>query len=608
MLVHRPRLKTQGVAVTTVAMLALGACDDPTARTDLRPEGPPDVLAVLVLNDAADGLVESATYCKPGDEKRPSLVGLPDFTTQQICPEQLSEQVGPVMDAAPELWYVRIVFDELLDPSVEDLIPELDENDQETGIFTGTLRNTQPVTLQCQDVGGTLVDVDYDGYYSPSGNNVTWPLGPSLVIKPSDPTLIPVESMCQVTLKDSIKDKSGTSVTPDQRVPFSFHIAPVQVISITPASGATANPDVGRVDLTFNVAVQVDATSLPLSAFTFKPAVANMGVSQHAPNAVYVFGELRDSTEYTFEVKNGTPVKDKCGRVSMLEDVSTDFETAALDLVNIVPFRSTSAVPGRKIRINFNQVMDLTTLTEGADYEWVDNVKPDFPTTPSPEPPFAYDPVDPSVIIVGGVFKPGTNYKFKLKAGAKISDCPGRNPLIPVANQQCPAAANQRELTIAEEQLIDITTATAPTAITAVSVAAGELDASNQPVPRTAVTISGTGGQTIRKSAATENVFVRFDFNQDMMGDTLTTSEFTLTKADGTAVTIPATPGYGTTSRTTLDLGELPAGSYKFTLKKDAAITDRLITNPTTYTQAADRVFTFTVAVGATPFSCLGAP
>ncbi|HSK02492.1 MAG TPA: hypothetical protein VK932_14665, partial [Kofleriaceae bacterium] len=67
MLVHRPRLKTQGAVVSTVAMLALGACTDPAARTDLRPEGPPDVLAVLVLNDALDGLVESAAFCKAGD-------------------------------------------------------------------------------------------------------------------------------------------------------------------------------------------------------------------------------------------------------------------------------------------------------------------------------------------------------------------------------------------------------------------------------------------------------------------------------------------------------------------------------------------------------------
>src|ERR1043165_9479169 len=122
MLVHRPRLKTQGAVVTTVAMLAFGACSDPAARTDLRPEGPPDVLAVRVLNDAAGGLIESATYCKPGDEKRPSLVGLPDFTTQQICPEAVADTVGALADAAPELWYVRIMFDELLDPSIEDLI------------------------------------------------------------------------------------------------------------------------------------------------------------------------------------------------------------------------------------------------------------------------------------------------------------------------------------------------------------------------------------------------------------------------------------------------------------------------------------------------------
>src|SRR5262245_29484264 len=123
MLVHRPRLKTQGAVVTAVAMLALSACEDPTARTNLRPEGPPDVLAVLVLNDALNGLVESATFCKPGDEKRPGLVGLPDFTTTQICPDTLTEAAPQIINASPELWYIRVMFDELLDASIEDLIP-----------------------------------------------------------------------------------------------------------------------------------------------------------------------------------------------------------------------------------------------------------------------------------------------------------------------------------------------------------------------------------------------------------------------------------------------------------------------------------------------------
>jgi hypothetical protein len=637
MLVHRPRLKTQGAAVMTVAMLALGACDDPTARTDLRPEGDPEVLAVLVLNDAANGLVESATYCKSGDEKRPGLVGLPDFSVKQICPETLQEGSAGVANAAPELWYIRIMFDELLDPTVEDLIPELDENNQETGIFTGTLRNTQPVTLQCRDVNNALVDVDYDGYYSPSGNNVTWPLGPSLVIKPLDPTIIPVDSECEVTIKDGIKDKSGNAVPTGDRGPFKFKISSAEIIGVTPADGATINPEVGRVDLTFNV--EIDAASFPLAALEFcelvplppdaapdtervcGPAVAKLGKKQNGSNGVIVYGEFLDAKEYRLTLASGTKITDKCGRASeVVGELSTTFKTNALSLVNIIPFQGPNAVPSRKIRINFNQIMDLTTLVEGEDYEWLSE-KPEYPldpplpippvppVPPAPLAPFIYD-ADRSIIIVNGVYKLNTNYKFRLKKGATISDCPGRNTQLPTPACATPASTNA--LAIEEDQLIDITTAPA-ISITATSVAAGTLSTtSGLPSARAAVTVTGSGGQTIHKNAASERVFVRFDFNQDMDSGTLANSEFTLTTADGAAVTIPNTPGYFSSAspfRTTIDLGPLAAGSYKFTLKAGAAVNDRLAA-PNTFTQSEDRGFTFNVEVdeAGPAFKCLGQP
>src|SRR5438093_3799269 len=113
-----------GVVAATAGVLALGACSDPVQRTDLRPEGPPEVLAVLVQNDPVGGVLESATYCAPGDEKRPGLVGLPDFTSHQICPDDLSQGATEVTDAWPDGWYVRIMFDELLDPNIEQLIDE----------------------------------------------------------------------------------------------------------------------------------------------------------------------------------------------------------------------------------------------------------------------------------------------------------------------------------------------------------------------------------------------------------------------------------------------------------------------------------------------------
>jgi len=593
MLVHRPRLKTQGAAVMAVATLALGACDDPSARTDLRPEGDPEVLAVLVLNDALGGLIESATYCKRGDEKRPSLVGLPDFTTQQICPEDLSVDPAQVANAAPELWYVRVVFDELLDPTVEDLIPELDENNQETGIFTGTLRNTQPVTLQCQDVNGTLVDVDYDGYYSPSGNNVTWPLGPSLVIKPIDPTIIPVESECQVTIKDGIQDKSTNKVPMADRGPFKFKIAPVQVISISPAPDEKVNPEFGGVDLTFNV--EVDTSTLDDTMYRFEPAMTNTGVDQYSGTGVFIYGDTLDSKAYKFNFVEGTKIKDKCGKESTLtgDNLSTNFETNKLALVNIIPFQGPNAVPSRKIRINFNQFMDKASFLEGEDYEWIGE-KPELPTPTTAV--LAYDAADPSIIIVNGTYKLGTNYKLHIKPGAKIKDCPS----LPYPGD---CRTSPGELAF-DEQTIDITMA--PEILnTAASIGAG----STGPRSASVTTITGAGGQTVHKVAENENVFVRISFNQDMAGASLDNTEFTLTKADGTPTGLPPpAAGTGTASTVTLNMGALPAGTYKFTLKANATINDRHLT-PVEYKQAADRVFTFVVSVDPPPpFSCLGAP
>src|SRR5512139_383387 len=119
--------RTHGVVATTLSVLVMGACADPTQNTDLRPEGPPDVLAVLVMTDAASQLQEKATFCKPNDPKRPGQVGLPDATIQQICPAD-GTAADEVASAYPDGWYVRVMFDELLDPSIETLteLPDAD--------------------------------------------------------------------------------------------------------------------------------------------------------------------------------------------------------------------------------------------------------------------------------------------------------------------------------------------------------------------------------------------------------------------------------------------------------------------------------------------------
>src|SRR3954462_5735686 len=102
MFVDPTRGRSQGFALVAAGVLALGACNDPEQNTDLRPEGPPEVLAVLVRNAAAGQVVEQATYCKVGDEKRPARVGLPDFTARDICPADLSKGADELTDAAPD--------------------------------------------------------------------------------------------------------------------------------------------------------------------------------------------------------------------------------------------------------------------------------------------------------------------------------------------------------------------------------------------------------------------------------------------------------------------------------------------------------------------------
>src|SRR5690606_23981306 len=133
-----------------------------------------------------------------------------------VCDEDLSVGAEPVSDATsggaePTSWYVRVMFDELLDPSVEELVDVLDPVTMlPTGQFVGSLLNTQPVVLRCDNDGdgaGAPVEIAYNGYYSPSGNRVTWPLGPSLVIQPIEPRDVATSATCTVELKDNFTDK-----------------------------------------------------------------------------------------------------------------------------------------------------------------------------------------------------------------------------------------------------------------------------------------------------------------------------------------------------------------------------------------------------------------
>ncbi len=283
------RRLTSGTIVTMTAGLAVG-CSDPVASTDLRPAGDPEVLSVLVMNDSVFEFLETATFCKTNDEKRPAFVGTP-LGGINVCDDDVSAPAEEVVDAIPTFWYTRIMFDELLDPNVEELIPILDPDTMaETGQFTGSLLNTQPVNLTC---GGTAVA--YDGYYSPSGNNVTWPVGPSLFIAPLDLTTVATSSECTVEIKDTVVDKDGNSVPADQRGSageYKFQIAPLEFLGTAPEEAAPGEEEIispeAPVVATFNAfidAASIDAATevaikeVPIDAGTGAPICDDAGTA-----------------------------------------------------------------------------------------------------------------------------------------------------------------------------------------------------------------------------------------------------------------------------------------------------------------------------------------
>jgi hypothetical protein len=164
--------------------------------------------------------------------------------------------VDEVTDAVPIGWYVRVQFDELLNPDIEELLPIPDSD-----LFQGSLAKSQPVVVSCAGA-----NVPYDGYYNPSGNSVTWPLGPSLYIQPLDDSTIPAGADCNLMIKaDVAADKDGEHVPTAQLGPYTFKIAPMEFVSTSPAPprdptkpGAVAPED--PVLVSFNT--RVDPASL----------------------------------------------------------------------------------------------------------------------------------------------------------------------------------------------------------------------------------------------------------------------------------------------------------------------------------------------------------
>jgi hypothetical protein len=355
--------RSQGHLAVTACVLGLGACTAPTATTDLRPAGPPEVLTVLASDDASGaGIVETATFCKPNDIKRPGLVPANPDGPAQVCQDDLQMGADEVTDVVPVGWYVRFQFDELLNPNIEDLLPIND-----TGTFMGSLTNTQPVTITC---GG--VDIAYDGYYNPSGNSFTWPVGPSLFITPDDTSKIAAGTECQISLKpDVVADKDGNHVPADQLGPYKFKIADLALASTDPAAPkdpskpSTISPAAPLI-VTFNATVNATANAMAELAGLLPAEVTMLsgvtsctdttgGIASTVVIAAHLVEKSVDrtsieisdaagavvntkknawlaSTTYVITFATGADVKDLAGATAMLpaaKDLSICFKTEA---------------------------------------------------------------------------------------------------------------------------------------------------------------------------------------------------------------------------------------------------------------------------------------
>jgi hypothetical protein len=334
------------------APLALAvACSDPELKSDLVTEGPPEVVEVNVLSEGAifsyfnGSLVagEAATYCRPGEDYKVNQLYCPLARDSSMKPIPGMREIAPVADAEPYAaalgmedinsqgdlpnWHVRFIFDELLDGSVEDVI------DVGDGVMYGTIAETQPVTISCNDT-----DLSYDGFYDPAGNHLSYPPGPALVAQVSE--FIATGSSCEASIKDgAVTDQDGNPVPSDQLGPYEFAIAPLSIYSTDPAdmtTGVTADSTVtielnAPIDLaTVAAAITFETEAGDPVAFTVQNALVDPTVPEAGtvPNLVELVpnADLDAGTTYVVTIDSG--IADVAGGALTLADpMIVTFET-----------------------------------------------------------------------------------------------------------------------------------------------------------------------------------------------------------------------------------------------------------------------------------------
>ncbi len=301
-----------------VGMIAAGGCTDAVKNTELRPEGPPEVLQVLV-HERAGG----------GTEPRMAFGEHPD-----VDPTVDDHDVTDAV--AGDGQRIRFVVDELLLGNALEQV--LCADDTWSDVAVGSERediarcagsDLSKCTAVCVGVGimdangdrsidaTQLIDgiasLSCDGvnvpanieqsYYQPSGNQLVPAgplglegLGPALVIVPSAP--LPTGARCGIELSGAVVDRDGIQpcaaaggrCEPGDLSAIDFGVEPLLALASEPRDGSEGvAPSAESATATFHMNVPVDLANAAVTATAGGTAVAaTVAASEEDPSVVVV--------------------------------------------------------------------------------------------------------------------------------------------------------------------------------------------------------------------------------------------------------------------------------------------------------------------------------
>jgi len=379
------RYRTQGLLAAGLGFVA--ACSSPEIKTDLRPAGPPDVLAVLSQSQV--DLLEDAVYCRYVngvlDAKAPGFVGNPLNGGSMVCPPTEAEfHAAGVSNFG---FGLRIMFDELLNADrVETLDCDLTGPDgvpdgvtDDPLICAGSLASTQPLTITCTPTGNAAVTLDYTGYYVPNGNRVTFPVGPSIYALP-EPTVtqtFPTGTACNVTIKDSVVDKDNVAVEAAQRS-VDFKFADLALIGTDPVDGnSTVISPLGSALFVFNAAIDdttVAATELSLTTADGTPVPFDFDVTDAnaSGDAIEIFptGTWRPG-DYIASINAGATFSEVNGGTIEFTAAEKTAFSIGFSRIKTTPAASGVIAPNGSLQITFNDTIDPASVSDD-EFELVD--------------------------------------------------------------------------------------------------------------------------------------------------------------------------------------------------------------------------------------------